>query len=153
MTIDTIDDSRKRPGSPGLASSTWRRRANDEISAHRMLAAITAAVAEVASVTSSVTYAVLAPDIRRSINERSRRLDWDDSKIACRYHLQVDYEFCACDILFSSLKMRECPPFIYGIMFNMYTQLVNNKNTDIGGGDQQLNSSCFLFSRRVYQEV
>ncbi|CAM9529350.1 unnamed protein product, partial [Ascophyllum nodosum] len=39
VTISTLEDSRKRPGSPGLASSTRRR---------------------------------------RSINERSRRLDWED---------------------------------------------------------------------------
>ena len=75
MTISTMDDSRKRPGSPGLASSTRRRRANDEMNAHRMLGAITAAVVVVAAVTSSVTHSVLASDIRRSINERSRRLD------------------------------------------------------------------------------
>ena len=73
-----MDDSRKRPGSPKLASSTRRRRANDEKNAYRMLVAMTAAVVVVASVTSSVTHTMLAPDIRRSINERSRRLDWDD---------------------------------------------------------------------------
>ncbi|CAM9093698.1 unnamed protein product, partial [Ascophyllum nodosum] len=39
VTISTMDDSRKRPGSPGLASSTRRR---------------------------------------RTINERSRHLDWED---------------------------------------------------------------------------
>ena len=75
-----MDDSRKRPGSPGIASSTQRRRAKDEINAHRMLVAMTAvaAVVVVTSITSSVTHAMLAPDIRRRINERSRRLDWDD---------------------------------------------------------------------------
>ena len=78
MTIGTMDDSRKRPGSPGLASSTRRRRANDEINAHRMLVAMTGAVVVVASVTSSVTHTMLASDIRRSINERSGRLDWED---------------------------------------------------------------------------
>ena len=31
-----------------------------------------------ASATSSVTHTMLASDIRRSINERSRRLDWED---------------------------------------------------------------------------
>ena len=36
------------------------------------------AVVVVASVTSSVTHTMLASDIRRSINERSRRLDWED---------------------------------------------------------------------------
>ena len=42
VTINTMDDSRKRPGSPGLASSTRRRRANDEINAHSsMLVAMT----------------------------------------------------------------------------------------------------------------
>ena len=73
-------DSRKRLGSPRLASSTRRRRANYEINAHiSMLVAMTgAAVVVVASVTSSVTHTMLAPDIRRSINERSRRLDWED---------------------------------------------------------------------------
>ena len=66
------------PESPGLAFSTRRRRANDEKNAHRMLAAMSAAVIVMASVTSSVTHAMLAPDIRRSINERSHRFDWDD---------------------------------------------------------------------------
>ena len=48
------------------------------MNAHRMLGAITAAaVVVVAAVTSSVTHTVLAPDIRRSINERNRRLDWE----------------------------------------------------------------------------
>ena len=57
------------------------------------------------------------------------------SKIAYLYHFQVDYELCACDILFSSLKMRECPPVVYSMIFNMYTQLEkNNKNTGIAGG-------------------
>ena len=70
-----VDDCRKRLGSPGLASSTRRRRANDEVNAHRMLVAMAGAVVVVASVTSSVTHTILASDIRRSINERSRRLD------------------------------------------------------------------------------
>ena len=81
VTIGTMDHSRKRPGSPGLTSSTRRRRANDEINAHRKLviAMTAAAVVVVASVTSSVTHTMLASDIRRSINEkRSRRLDWED---------------------------------------------------------------------------
>ena len=66
-----MDDSRKRPGSPGLAYSTRRRRANDEMNAHRMLGAITAAaVVVVAAVTSSVTHTMLASDIRRSVHER-----------------------------------------------------------------------------------
>ena len=42
VTISTMDDSRKRPGSLGLASSTRRKRANNEMNAHRMLRAITA---------------------------------------------------------------------------------------------------------------
>ena len=79
VTISTMDDSRKRPGWPGLASSTRRRRANDEINAHSsMLVAMTGTVVVVASVTSSVTHTMLASEIRRSINERSRRLDWED---------------------------------------------------------------------------
>ena len=79
VTISTMDDSRKRPGSPGLASSTRRRRANDEINAHSsMLVAMTGTVVVVTPVTSSVTHTMLASDIRRSINERSRRLDWED---------------------------------------------------------------------------
>ena len=41
-----------------------------------MLVAMTVVV--VASVTSRVTHTMLASDIRRSINERSRRLDWED---------------------------------------------------------------------------
>ena len=81
VTISTMDDSRKRPGSPGLASSTRRRRANDERNAHSsiMLVAMTGTtVVVVASVTSRVTHTMLASDIWRSINERSRRLDWED---------------------------------------------------------------------------
>ena len=78
MTISTMDDSRKRPGSAGLASSTRRRRANDEMNAHRMPEAITAAVVVVADVTSNVTHTMLASNIRRSINERSCFLDWED---------------------------------------------------------------------------
>ena len=78
MTIGTVDDSRKRHVSPGTASFTRRRRASDEVNIHRMLVAMTAAVVVVAFITSSVTHAMLATDIRRSINERSRRLDWDD---------------------------------------------------------------------------
>ena len=75
-----MDGSRKRLGSLGLASSTRRRRANDEINAHSsMIVSMTgAAVVVVASVTSSVTHTMLASDIRRSINERRRRLDWED---------------------------------------------------------------------------
>ena len=45
------------------------------MNAHRMLGAITAAVVVVAAVTSSVTHTMLASDIRRSINDKSRRLD------------------------------------------------------------------------------
>ena len=60
MTISTMDDSRKHPGSPGLASSTRRRRANDEMNAHRMLEVITAAVVVVAAVMSSVTHDMLS---------------------------------------------------------------------------------------------
>ena len=79
VTIGTVDDSRKRPGSPALASSTRRRRANDDINAHsNMPVAMTGAVVVVASATSSVTHTMLASDIRRSINEMSRRLDWED---------------------------------------------------------------------------
>ena len=44
VTISTMDDSRKRPESPGLASPTRRWRVNDEMNAHRMLRAITADV-------------------------------------------------------------------------------------------------------------
>ena len=75
----TMDGSRKRPGSPGLASSTQPKRTNDEINAHSsMIVTMTGAVVVVASVTSSVTHTMLTSDIRRSINERSRRLDWED---------------------------------------------------------------------------
>ena len=78
VTINTMDDRRKRPGSPGLASSTQRRRANDEMNAHRMLGAITASVVVVAAVTSSVTRTMLASDTRRRVTGRSRRLDWEE---------------------------------------------------------------------------
>ena len=70
MTISTMDESRKRPGSPGLASSTRRRRANDEMNAHRMLGAITAAVVVVAAVTSSVTHTMLSLPISGGASTR-----------------------------------------------------------------------------------
>ena len=57
VAISIMDDSRKRPGSPGLASSTRRRRANDQMNALRILGVITiaaAAVVVVATVTASV---------------------------------------------------------------------------------------------------
>ena len=73
-----MDDSRKRPGLPGFASSTRRRRANDEINAHRILRAITVAVVVVAAVTSSVTHIIFASNVRRSIGKRNRRLDWEE---------------------------------------------------------------------------
>ena len=78
VTIGTIDDNRKRSRSPGLASSTRRRRVNDEVNDHRMLGVITAPVVVVAAATSSVTHTTLASGIRRSIYVRSRRLDWED---------------------------------------------------------------------------
>ena len=78
MTILTLDDGRVPHGLPGLASSTRRRRANDEMNAHRMLRAITAAVVVVAAVTSSVTHTMLASDIKKGINEGSRHLDWEE---------------------------------------------------------------------------
>ena len=80
VTMGTMGDSKKRPGSPGLLSSTRRRRTNDEINTQRMLVAMAAAViVGVASVTSSVTHTMLASDIRRIINDSSsRRLDWED---------------------------------------------------------------------------
>ena len=55
VTITTMDDSRKRPGSPGLVSPSRRWRAKDEMNAHRMPRAITAAVVVVAAVTSTHT--------------------------------------------------------------------------------------------------
>ena len=48
------------------------------MNAHRMLGAITAAVVVVAAVTSSVTHTMFASDIRRSINECRRHLDWEE---------------------------------------------------------------------------
>ena len=48
------------------------------MNAHGMLGAITVAVVVVAAVTSSVTHTILTSDIRRSINEKNRRLDWKD---------------------------------------------------------------------------
>ena len=45
---------------------------------NKMLRAITAAVVVVAAVTSRITHTMLASDIRRGINERSRHLDWEE---------------------------------------------------------------------------
>ena len=48
------------------------------MNAHRMLGAITAAVVVVVAVPSSVTHTMFASDIRKDINERSRRLDREE---------------------------------------------------------------------------
>ena len=206
------------PGSPGLASSTRLGRANDEINAHSsMFVAMTGTVVVVASVTSSVTHTMLASDIRRGINERSRRLDWEDhcedpdergstvlgvstgclsrpskkladilrlqplrdrrflalyltrgwaayissavqresvfyrqfrtlrspiaqsdSKIPCRYHFQVDYELCECDVLLS-FKTEIVSTSFYSIIFNI--------------ADERLNLGKFDFNTLVSDEL
>ena len=51
------------------------------MNAHRMLRAITAVVVVVAAVTSSITHTILASDIRRDINQRGRRLDWEEHNL------------------------------------------------------------------------
>ena len=48
-----------------------------------------------------------------------------DSKIPCRYHFHVDYELCACDVLFSSFKTEIVFAFIYSIIFNIADELLN----------------------------
>ena len=54
-----------------------------------------------------------------------------DSKIPCRYHFQVDYELCACDVLLSSFK----------------TEIVSNSNNSIifNTADERLNLGKFKF--------
>ena len=42
-----------------------------------------------------------------------------DRKIPCRYHFQVDYELCACDVLLSSFKTEIVSSFIYSIIFKI----------------------------------
>ena len=49
-----------------------------------------------------------------------------DSKIPCRYHFQVDYELCACDvILLSSFKTEIVSTSIYSIIFNIADERLN----------------------------
>ena len=92
-----------------------------------MLGAITAAVVVVAAVTSSVTHTMLASDIRRSINERIRRLDWEN-------HCE-DLDECGPDCF---RRHYTYPPFIYCIIFNIYTKNwrreKNNIDMSMGGG-------------------
>ena len=47
-----------------------------------------------------------------------------DSKIPCRYHFQVDYELCACDVLLS-FKTEIVSSFIYSIIFNIADERLN----------------------------
>ena len=48
-----------------------------------------------------------------------------DSKIPCRYHFQVDYELCACDVLLSSFKTEIVSTSIYSIIFNIADERLN----------------------------
>ena len=48
-----------------------------------------------------------------------------DSKIPCRYHFQVDYELCACDVLLSSFETEIVSSFIYSIIFNTADERLN----------------------------
>ena len=54
-----------------------------------------------------------------------------DSKIPCRYHFQVDYELCACDVLISSFKTEiVVSSFIYSIIFNIADERLNLGKVD-----------------------
>ena len=48
-----------------------------------------------------------------------------DSKIPCRYHFQVDYELCACDVLLSYFKTEIASTSIYSITFNIADERLN----------------------------
>ena len=48
-----------------------------------------------------------------------------DSKIPCRYHFQIDYELCACDVLFSYFKTEIVSTSIYSIIFNIADERLN----------------------------
>ena len=48
-----------------------------------------------------------------------------DSKIPCRYHFQVDYELCACDVLLSSFKTEIVSTSIYSIIINIADERLN----------------------------
>ena len=53
-----------------------------------------------------------------------------DSKILCRYHFQVDYELCACDVLLSSFETEIVSSFIYSIILNIADERLNLKKID-----------------------
>ena len=47
-------------------------------------------------------------------------------KIPCRYHFQVDYELCVCDVmLLSSFKTEIVSTSIYSIIFNIADERLN----------------------------
>ena len=48
-----------------------------------------------------------------------------DSKIPCRYHFQIHYELCACDVLLSSFKTEIVSSFIYSIIFSIADERLN----------------------------
>ena len=53
-----------------------------------------------------------------------------DSKIPCRYHFQVDYELCNCDVLLSYFKTEMVSSFIYSITFNISDERLNIETFD-----------------------
>ena len=69
-----------------------------------------------------------------------------DSKIPCRYHFQVDYELCACDvILLSSFKTEIVSTSIYSIIFNIADERLNLGKFDFNIWQIALRNLVFLF--------
>ena len=72
-----------------------------------------------------------------------------DSKIPCRYHFQVDYELCACDvILLSSFKTEIVSTSIYSIIFNIADERLNLVLTEIGFDPERISNHCRGVTKR-----
>ena len=68
-----------------------------------------------------------------------------DSKIPCRYHFQVDYELCACDVLLSSFKTEIVSTSIYSIIFNIADERLNLGKFDFNICQIALRNLVFSF--------
>ena len=70
-----------------------------------------------------------------------------DSKIPCRYHFQVDYELCACDVLLSSFKTEIVSTSIHSIIFNIADERLNLGKFDFNIGHCVKKPSVFVLVR------
>ena len=68
-----------------------------------------------------------------------------DSKIPCRYHFQVDYELCACDVLLSSFKTEIVSTSVYSIIFNIADERLNLGKFDLNICKISSRNLVFLF--------